>query len=152
MATPGRRHKDIAAAIAVILVAAVAGIYLPKFPSEPGPGSMVLLPHYGHESGGGIDSRGGHIWRWGGPEIDYEIGGFRATLTIALPDITSVSERLVNGHAFTVIMQSGQRFAIVFEDANFEVTHVQTQQEIDDIVRMVMTYSSPYWKGVAFPY
>jgi hypothetical protein len=115
--------------------------------AEPPPDSIALLPGYWHVAGSGIDTTIGRIWKLGGPEIDYEIGGFSCPLT-ALPDIISVSTTLVGEDELTIAKQTEGRFGLEFQNATFEVSNVWTQQDLDDVIRIVTTYSDPDWPEI----
>jgi hypothetical protein len=128
-----------------MVIMALSGVGCDYFETPtPPPGSMVLSPGYRHFKDQGIDTKIGRISRFGGPQISYEIGGARLDLK-RLPDMVSLDTSMVGDDELTIIKQKGNRLNLVFQDASFVATNVRTQRDVDDIVRMVKSYSSPTW-------
>ena len=46
-------------------------------------------------------------------------------------------------------MQRQNKVIVIYQDANFEARNVKTYQDVEDVLRMLMTYSSDRWKSVA---
>ena len=106
---------------------------------------MVLLPGYRHATDGGIDTSVGRIWKRGGTRIVYEIGGFKPDLTEGLRDVVSVTTEAFNSDKLTVITHGENQLSVGFQNANLTAENVRTPKDADDVLRMVKSYSSPYW-------
>ena len=111
----------------------------------------MLLSGYRHVSGSGIDTQIGRIWKTWGPEIQYEIGWERADVENLLDplDIMTTTTQSINGHPFKVLMQRHDKLTVIYQDANFEARNVKSDEDVEDVVRMLMTYCSDRWKSVA---
>jgi hypothetical protein len=114
--------------------------------SSPPPGSMILLTGFRHATDNCLDTPCGRIWKFGGPEVLYDVRGGHDVK--ALSEILSVNTVMVGDDEMTVVRRAGNKLAIRFQGATFEATNVRAEQDINDIVRMVGTYSSPDWKEV----
>jgi len=119
--------------------------------TSPPPGSIVLLCGYRHTSESGIDTEFGRIWKTWGPEIQYEIGGLRADVEnlLDLRDIVTRKTQSINGHPFKVLMQRQDKMTVIYQDANFEARNVKSDEDVEEVLRMLMTYCSDRWKSVA---
>ena len=126
------------------------GVIIACVQTSAPPGSIVLLPGYRHASETGIDTQFGRIWKTWGPDILYEIGLDRADVENLLDplEIVTTTTQSINGHPFKVLMLRQDQVTVIYQDANFEARNVKSQEDVEDVLRMLMTYCSDRWKSV----
>jgi hypothetical protein len=108
-----------------------------------GPNGMKLLPGYTHRPDRGIDTELGRISKSGGPDISYEIGGFRFDLAGELKRSMAGLWRktqVVREHEFQVEMREGGRLYVATPTASFIAENVKTQEDVADVLLMVLAF------------
>lgn len=115
--------------------------------SEPPPGGIKLLPGYEHVPSCGIDTVAGNIKKSGGIEIHYDIGVMAGNFAIRYAD-SAVAEwtrmEKVHGDSVLVVLTKEKRILATFERAVANFTaKVSSQSDIDDFLKMILTYNPP---------
>lgn len=109
---------------------------------------MVLPPGFRHVDDPCLDVPCGRMWKFAGPQVLYSLRGGPDVRDLS--GIQSIKTVMVGDDEPTVVRlarnELGIQLAIRFQGATFEVTNVRTEQDINEIVRMVGTYSSPTWQ------
>lgn len=110
----------------------------------PPPGDMKLLPGYENVPGCGIDTLAGHIKKVGGVEIHYDIGLMAGSFAsrYAAPNAAQWTRtEEANGESVLVVLRWDNYIVATFQknDANF-TAKVGSQADIDDFLKMVLTY------------
>ncbi len=132
--------------IAILLIATAAAWCRADEP----PGSIVLLEGYRHKTEQGIDSRVGRIWKDGGLEISYDIGGLAGEYanTIEAGQILWKRQQRLHGRNAVLVMNRENRLFVTFAGtddhppANFFAS-IGSTQDLADMLLMVLTYPAP---------
>lgn len=110
--------------------------------AEPPPGAIKLLPGYEHVPSCGIDTLGGSIRKAGGLEINYDIGAMAGNFAYRAAQNAEWfrTEKVYDDTVLIVLTKNG-RLVATYEKAvaNFVAT-VRSEADIDDFVKMVITY------------
>jgi hypothetical protein len=114
---------------------------------EPPPGNIKLLPNYEHIQSCGIDTTVGHIKKEGGLDIYYDIGDLAGNFArrYSNPDLTEwIRTEKVGDDSVSIILTKHNQIIATFEKdiANF-TAYVESQSNIDDFLKMVLTYNPP---------
>ncbi|HEX6126530.1 MAG TPA: hypothetical protein VFZ23_14245 [Pyrinomonadaceae bacterium] len=114
---------------------------------KPPPGNINLLPGYSHTPGCGIDTATGYIRKHGGMEIYYDIGklaGNFAKRYVGSDKVEWTKTEKVGDDAVLIMLTKEKRIVATFEKAaaNFTAS-VNSQSDINDFLKMVLSYASP---------
>lgn len=100
--------------LVVVLLAAPRSVQEPAPPREaPPPGGVRLLAGYRHAAGLGFDSRVGRIWKEGGLEIHYDIGGMAGNWADAIHASELVWKRRQTVAGREVVVAEGKERVVV---------------------------------------
>lgn len=113
----------------------------------PPPGGMRMLEGYRHEALRGIDSNPGRIWKPGGLEIHYDIGGLAGEYTDEYEQrqMKWMKRQQIDGREVVILLTNEDRMIITFRRsgerawANFMAT-VKTPNDTTEVLLMVLTY------------
>jgi hypothetical protein len=109
---------------------------------------MWLLPGYRHERFDRIDSSPGRIWKEGGLEICYDIGGLagnyvKGKVSKEKDKLVWHKEQTVAGRTVQLCLTKDRvLFATVGGTANFWAK-VKSDEDTADLLLMVVTYNAP---------
>lgn len=127
----------------VVLLSALV-VRVPKASAEPAPppGAIRLLEGYHHERLQGIDSTVGRIWKDGGLEIRYDIGGLAGNYAA----LTKASERswamtqVINGQSAEIVRTKDGRVIVSFEgNVNF-FAKISNDEDLAALLTIALTY------------
>jgi hypothetical protein len=110
----------------------------------PAPGNMTLLAGYEHQPQCGIDTAVGVIKKAGGIEINYDNGRLAGNFASRYAN-SSIAEwtrtEQIDGDSVVIVLTKEKRIIATFENANANFfARVGSQSEIDDFLKMVLTY------------
>jgi len=109
-------------------------------------GSPVrLLPGYHHTPSGGVDTRGGRIWKDNGPEIYYVIGPMVGELARGYSQQNpkaslSVVESPATGELAIAMDEENDALIVSIDHrSNFRARNVRSRKDVVDVILMANT-------------
>lgn len=118
--------------------------------TTPAPGNIKLLPGYEHVPGCGIDTTVGDIKKVDGIEIRYDIGRMAGKYAMRYANSYSAEwtrTEQVGDDSVLIVLTKEKRIIATFEKAVANFTaYVASKADIDDFLKMILTYKPPVRK------
>jgi hypothetical protein len=112
---------------------------------DPPPGKIELLPGYQHQTGRGIDTMVGKIWKEGGITITYDIGMFAGMYASPYQkdQYQWFKEQKINNHTVRIALTKAHQLRVTFVEAHASFLSVITKDEdLAEALLMILTYRS----------